>query len=109
MLTNELIENAYNALEVAKTGLFDAIEEEIVRKEMLELAKAEALLMDGLINGKNAEIRDAQLREVTKIQFAELKIAEMHKREMALAFDRASNRVSMYRDLLKLLSLRGGA
>ena len=107
MLSQELIEGVYSALEVSKVALFDAVEEEISRKEKLEQAKFEALLLgtDGPINGKNAEIRDAQLREVTKIQFAGLKIAEMHKRECALAFDLASNRCSMYRDILKLMMM----
>jgi hypothetical protein len=109
MLTPELITGAYNALEIAKYALFDAIEEEISKKEMLEQAKTQALMQgpEGQINGKNAEIRDAQLGEATKVQFAELKITESKKRECILAFDLASNRCSMYRDLLKLMNIRG--
>lgn len=104
MISAENIEEAYKNLEASKKDLFEANEKEIIAKEVLAIKKAE-LMMSGCILGKNAESRDAQLSEATKVEYAELKIAEMEKRECALVFDLASNRVSLYRDLLKLISV----
>jgi hypothetical protein len=109
MLTTEIITAAYHDLAYAKEALYNALETEIGAKEILEKAKNELLCMglEGPINGKNAEQREAQLRESTKVEYAGLKIAEANKRKAALDTDLSAMKCQEYKEILKLLSLRG--
>lgn len=62
MISQEVISEAFDALRAAKLALYEIGEKAIAAKLDLEEKKSK-LLMGSTINGKNAEIREAQLAQ----------------------------------------------
>lgn len=71
MITARHINEAYDDLGRATQDLARATELEAARRTALETKKAELLTM-GTIDGKNAEIREGQLRDRLATEYAEL-------------------------------------
>ena len=101
MITNENIQKAYQRLYDNIEILRMSVELEIDAKELLKNTEA-ALMSSGSIIGKNAETRDAQVREGTKLERLQLHEAEKAKRMAQANYEIAAMRVREYRDLLKL-------
>jgi hypothetical protein len=104
MLLVEELSAAYEDQMRTREQLFRKNEAEISAKTVLATKKSE-LMMSGSIIGKNAESRDAQLCEMTKEETNLLRLAECDKRTATLAYELASMKVDMNRDLIRLMGL----
>jgi len=92
MPTNAELQLAFQNLETARKNLYEASEKELTARENLETAEYEAI-QDGKIDGKNEQVRKAQLAEIVEAEQCALYLAEIEKRRMALAFEIESMRV----------------
>ena len=95
----ERISQVYGRLNAAKTELFQLAEREMAAKEALKIKEAMLLATPGAIIGKNAETREAQLREGCPTERQELDLAREARAKAQLEFDLATMAV----DELKLL------
>ena len=89
MVSEIEIKAAFAALAAARQALYDGSEKELAAKIALKKREA-ALLLSGAIIGKNAETRDAQLKEGCKMEIATLEGAEAEKRLLQCRFDLAN-------------------
>ncbi len=71
MITARHINEAYDDLSRATRAVAAVTDQEAARRAALETKKAELLAM-GTIDGKNAEVREAQLRDRLATEYAEL-------------------------------------
>lgn len=104
---NELEQRAVKAFEslvVARDNLFSAAERSIYTAMKLEDEKS-SLLSSGKIDGKNEEIRKAQLRELAGSAFDELAIMQNNERAARYQFDKASAEVDAVRTLVRIAEL----
>lgn len=83
------IKEAFAALRAARQALYEGSEKELSAKAALKKREA-ALLLSGAIIGKNAETRDAQLKEGCQMEIATLEGAEAEKRLLQCRYDLAS-------------------
>ena len=83
------IKAAFAALMAARQALYEGSEKELAAKAALKKREA-ALLLSGAIIGKNAETRDAQLKEGCKMEISTLEGAEAEKRLLQCRHDLAS-------------------
>lgn len=104
MLTALEIKAAYMALKTASMSLHDAMRAETEARHQLELAQAEALL-SGAIDGKNAEIREAQLAQRMAPQADALRTCTEDVALRRLQLTVAQQDVDRIKTLLKLLTL----
>ena len=95
---------AFENLVTARTALFGATEGAIEAKAELETAKYQALV-GGVIDGKNAEIREAQLRTHLEANYAKLDTAERTERAGRHQYDQASIEVDTVKTLLRIAEL----
>ncbi len=102
------ITKAYQRQMIKRQVLYDRSEAELKAREILKRKETE-LMMSGAIIGKNAEARDAQLREATKEEHAALDEAERQKRFAALELELARDAVDMLRDCLRCEELEAKA
>jgi hypothetical protein len=79
MVSTKDIQDAFAALMAARQALYDGSEKELAAKAALKKKEA-SLLLAGSITGKNAETRDAQLKEGCQMEIATLEGAEAEKR-----------------------------
>lgn len=86
MVSKNEITEAFAALMAARQALYDGSEKELAAKAALKKREA-ALLLSGVIIGKNAETRDAQLKEGCKTEIATLEGAEAEKRLLQCRYD----------------------
>ena len=107
-MNNETLEKmavtAFENLVTARTALFGATEGAIEAKAELEAAKYQALV-GGVIDGKNAEIREAQLRTHLEVNYAKLDTAERTERAGRHQYDQASIEVDTVKTLLRIAEL----
>ena len=107
-MNNETLEKmavtAFENLVTARTALFGATEGAIEAKAELETAKYQALV-GGVIDGKNAEIREAQLRTHLEANYAKLDTAERTERAGRHQYDQASIEVDTVKTLLRITEL----
>ena len=96
MVSEIEIKNAFAALRAARQALYDGSEKELAAKTALKKREA-ALLLSGAIIGKNAETRDAQLKEGCQMEIATLEGAEAEKRLLQCRYDLASMMVDEIR------------
>jgi hypothetical protein len=89
----------------AREDLFVAAENAIESKSDLEKAKYQALT-GGVIDGKNAEIREAQLRKHLDADFSQTAEMERLERYARRVFDLASIEVDMVKTLLRIAELQ---
>ena len=95
---------AFDNPAMSRTALFSATEGAIVAKAELETAKYQALV-GGVIDGKNAEIREAQLRTHLESNYATLDTAERTERAARHQYDQASIEVDTVKTLLRIAEL----
>ncbi|MCK9569575.1 hypothetical protein M0R72_11600 [Candidatus Pacearchaeota archaeon] len=88
MVNEKEIKAAFAALMAARQALYDGSEKELAAKAALKRREA-ALLLSGAIIGKNAETRDAQLKEGCQMEIGVLDGAELEKRLLQCRFDLA--------------------
>lgn len=88
MVNEKEIKAAFAALMAARQALYEGSEKELAAKAALKKREA-ALLLSGAIIGKNAETRDAQLKEGCQMEIATLEGAEAEKRLLQCRFDLA--------------------
>ena len=96
---------AFANLAMSRTALFGATEGAIEAKAELETAKYQALV-GGVIDGKNAEIREAQLRTHLEANYAKLDTAERTERAGRHQYDQASIEVDTLKTLLRIAELK---
>ena len=96
---------AFEKLAMSRTALFGATECAIEAKAELEIAKYQALV-GGVIDGKNAEIREAQLRTHLEANYAKLDTAERTERAGRHQYDQASIEVDTVKTLLRIAELK---
>jgi hypothetical protein len=96
---------AFEKLAMSRTSLFGATEGAIEAKAELENAKYQALV-GGVIDGKNAEIREAQLRTHLEANYAKLETAERTERAARHQYDQASVEVDTVKTLLRIAELK---
>ena len=96
--------SAFENLTSARNALFTAAEITIMEKYLLEGQKADAIT-SGVIDGKNAEIRESQLREHLQDQFLKLASAENAERKSRLDFDLANIEADAVKILLRIAEL----
>ena len=91
----EKFDAALDFITQSRKALLETSEVEIRAREYLKGREMEILAKEGVINGKNAEIRAAQLRELTKVEREALTKAEKEKRfavyRLELALDARRN------------------
>jgi hypothetical protein len=103
--TNIKINAAYTALKVARNGLFAASEHEGRCKDALEVAERD-LLLSGAIDGKNAELRNAQMFNRTEVQRTQLYQAQSKRRRAELDLQLATDEVQRIRTLVSLITVQ---
>ena len=89
MVRETEIKAAFAALIAARQALYDGYEKELAAKTALKKREA-ALLLSGAIIGKNAETRDAQLKEGCKMELEAVEAIRKEKAEVQLRQDLAS-------------------
>ena len=94
------IKDAFAALRAAKLALYESSEKAISAKAVLDKKKRD-LLAGGTIQGKNAEIRDAQLAQECWPEMAALEVAEAEKRKAAHEADQSGLVVSEIQWLIR--------
>lgn len=94
------IKAAFAALMAARQALYEGSEKELTVRAALKKREA-ALLLSGAIIGKNAETRDAQLKEGCKMEISALEGAEAEKRLLQCRFDLASMAVQELQWLIR--------
>lgn len=80
------IEAAFHDMAIDRTRLYHAEEAELACKTALKRREA-SLLLSGAIIGKNAETRDAQLKEGCKDEIVSLEKAEHERRATQLSYE----------------------
>lgn len=100
----EQVNKAFDHLKDRRDNLFTASENVIGAKLSLELAKAGALL-SGKIDGKNAEIRDAQVAALVKLETENVKLYEMNERASRFQYEIAQLELERVKMLLRILEL----
>ena len=103
-LTN-MASQAFANMTEARQQLFAQTESAITAKADLETAKYQALI-GGVIDGKNAEIREAQLKQHLQAEYAKLELAEKQERGARYGFDKASIEVDTVKTLLRIAELQ---
>lgn len=88
MVSEKEIKATFAALMAARQALYDGSEKELAARMALKKREA-ALLLSGAIIGKNAETRDAQLREGCQMEIGVLEGAEAEKRLLQCRYDLA--------------------
>jgi hypothetical protein len=95
---------AFANLQAKRLDLFTAAEYTITMKQGYEEAKA-AMQNSGVIDGKNAEIREAQLRGMLAVELMDVTAAEKTERRCRHEFDRAQTDVETVKTLLRIAEL----
>lgn len=99
-LENMLTTHAAN-LKAGRDELFKAASNAIAAKQELEDSKL-TLILSGKIDGKNAEIREAQMAEQLAKHIQNLRIAEDVERRARHAYDQAVTDMDMTRYMIRL-------
>ena len=95
---------AFSNLNTSRAALFAAAEKAIYFSMNLDADKA-TLLQSGKIDGKNAEIREAQVRDALTDKYTELAIAQNAERRARFDFDQAQYEVDTVKTLLRIAEL----
>jgi hypothetical protein len=94
------IKRAYEDLRTARIEMHEVSERDLVARTTLKQKEA-ALLLSGAIIGKNAETRDAQLKEGCKEELVAVEAARLEKAEAQLRMDLAGIRVQELQWLIR--------
>lgn len=96
----ERISAAYDDLRTARIELAEITEKEIAAKDTLKRREA-GLLLSGAIIGKNAETRDAQLKEGCKMELEAVEAVRKEKVAVQLRQDLATMNVQELQWLIR--------
>ena len=94
------IKRAYEDLRTARIEMHEVSERDLAARTALKQKEA-TLLLSGAIIGKNAETRDAQLKEGCKGELEAAEIARLEKAEAQLRMDLAGIRVQELQWLIR--------
>ena len=94
------IKRAYEDLRTARIEMHEASEKDLAARTTLKQKEA-ALLLSGAIVGKNAETRDAQIKEGCKEEMGAVEAARLEKAEAQLRMDLAGIRVQELQWLIR--------
>jgi len=94
------IKRAYEDLRTARIEMHEVSERDLAARTALKQKEA-ALLLSGAITGKNAETRDAQLKEGCKEELEAVEAARLEKADAQLRQDLASMRVQELQWLIR--------
>lgn len=103
-MTKESIGTVYEALKVAVATAFDTGEMAVQARTAFEAAKS-ALVLEGRLDGKNQELRDAQARELLSVLFRNADAAEGAARRAKHELELARLDVELVRAELRLMEL----
>lgn len=95
---------AFQNLQDARDALYAAAENVIQTKADFETQKAD-LALSGKLDGKNAELREAQARTFLADAFEAVAIVERNERAARYKFDKASIDVDTAKTLLRIAEL----
>lgn len=104
MITQEMIDQAYQTLSQRREELFDALEEETVAK-LEYLDENNKTTLSGEIDGKNKEQRDAQMWDALIVQRQNLAEKEAAARQNRMDFDLAEMNVKRISMTIRALEL----
>ncbi len=107
MITAQDINYAYDRQHDAMHDLHVATLKEVQRKRELDTRRAE-ILDSGEIDGKNAELREAQLKVRVHAETLNLDEAQAEVRKAEFSLRLAQVEVDRCKTLLKLLEVTGG-
>ena len=94
------IKRAYEDLRTARIEMHEVSERDLAARTALKQKEA-ALLLSGVIVGKNAETRDAQLKEGCKEELEAVEAVRVEKADAQLRQDLASMRVQALQWLIR--------
>ena len=94
------IKRTYEDLRTARIEMHEASEKDLAARTALKQKEA-ALLLSGVIIGKNAETRDAQIKEGCKGELEAAEAARLEKAEVQLQMDLAGIRVQELQWLIR--------
>ena len=101
----EELKAATTVLAAARSVLYDRTEAEI--KARSDIKNRTAILLslgaEGPIDGKNAEVRDAQVRSNTSTERIALELAEAQRRNAAYKLEVALDRMALLQNLVRLV------
>lgn len=100
----KMAKNAFASTQSARDDLYAAAENNIATKEALETARAE-IALSGKLDGKNADLREAQAQTLLAEQFLALTITERAERAARYHFDKAALDVDTAKTLLRIAEL----
>lgn len=105
MTKNELISELLELPEEVYNAELEVIEayEQVQKKKDLLVAKEDELLMSGTIDGKNAETRQAQLRNFTADERQAVQQAENELSKIRALLNLRRDILSSYKAIAKLL------
>ena len=95
---------AFENLQAARESLYSAAENAIQTKADFETQKVD-LSLSGKLDGKNAELREAQARTFLTDAFDAVAIVERSERAARYKFDKASIDVDTVKTLLRIAEL----
>jgi len=95
---------AFENLQATRDALYNAAENVIQTKADFETQKAD-LSLSGKLDGKNAELREAQARTFLMDAFEAVAIVERSERGARYRFDKASIDVDTVKTLLRIAEL----
>lgn len=98
------LEAAVKDLASAQLALFNAAEDVIHKKNILENRKAQALA-SGQITGKNAEEREANTRVMFQTEYRETEEAERLQRAARSRYDAAALQLDFIKTTIRILEL----
>lgn len=100
----EKAEQAFSNQKDARAVLFSAAEN--VNKAVLDLETAKFVaISNGTIDGKNAEIREGQLKSFLNHQYAKVETAQQIERGARYAMDQANMEVDHVKTIIRILEL----
>ena len=94
------IRRAFEDLRTARVEIHEASEKDLAARTTLKTREA-ALLLSGAITGKNAETRDAQLKEGCKEELGAVEAARLEKAGAQLRMDLAIMRAQELQWLIR--------
>lgn len=104
IITEQEIQNAFASLDDATLRAAIAINEESLDRTNLDVAKSE-LLASGQIDGKNAEIREGQIKDKLAPLYAQLALKQEEVTRCRNVLNRAQIDVDRVKTLLRLMEV----
>jgi hypothetical protein len=104
MVTEKEIHSAFDVLDRCTTALETQVNADASERAEVEAAKA-GLLASGVIDGKNAEIREGQIKTQLAHRYESLAISQQELARRRTALARAQIEVDRVKTLLRLMEV----